>query len=176
MHQKATIDPMSFGKDTERRLLAPARTGVGGGKAAWIKVFCTMKPKLPNVDGVSGLGVHAVPILPVPMVASEPEQAASDAAGGFKCALPCCSEHPVVACLRLTLPSNFGSGAELLTKDGEDAPRCMLLSQSFSISSMHNGATTCFARPWMKLRVPAATSGGRLSACDTAGHLTGASA
>eukprot|EP00443_Scrippsiella_acuminata_P087403 CAMPEP_0115485292 /NCGR_PEP_ID=MMETSP0271-20121206/59834_1 /TAXON_ID=71861 /ORGANISM="Scrippsiella trochoidea, Strain CCMP3099" /LENGTH=167 /DNA_ID=CAMNT_0002913245 /DNA_START=313 /DNA_END=816 /DNA_ORIENTATION=+ len=167
---------MSFGRDTERRLLAPARTGVGGGKAAWIKVFCTMKPKLPNVDGVSGFGAHAVPILLVSVVASELEQAAGDAAGGFKCAFPHCSEDPVVACLRLTLPSSFGSGAELLTGNGEDAPMCMPLSKSFSISSMHNGTTMCCGRPWMKLHVLTATSGENLSACGTAGLLTGASA
>mmetsp|Transcript_111742 Transcript_111742/g.281118 ORF Transcript_111742/g.281118 Transcript_111742/m.281118 type:complete len:124 (-) Transcript_111742:482-853(-) len=117
MHQKATIDPMSFGKDTERRLPASARTGVGGGKTAWMKVFCTMKPKLPNVDSVSGFGAHALPVLAESLVASKLEQAAGDAAPGFKCALPHCSEHPVVACLRLTLPSSFGSGVELLIGD-----------------------------------------------------------
>jgi len=150
--QNATADPMSLGKEADRRRLAPARTGVGGGKAAWMKVFCTMNPKLSNVDGVNGLGAHATPILPELSHASDPEQTASDVAGGFNRAASPFTEEPSVAHLLLTRPSSFGSKGWLFMGDGDCVLLRMLLAYSASISSMHNGATRR-ARPLAELLV-----------------------
>eukprot|EP00444_Apocalathium_aciculiferum_P012483 CAMPEP_0183479356 /NCGR_PEP_ID=MMETSP0370-20130417/171469_1 /TAXON_ID=268820 /ORGANISM="Peridinium aciculiferum, Strain PAER-2" /LENGTH=60 /DNA_ID=CAMNT_0025672371 /DNA_START=148 /DNA_END=327 /DNA_ORIENTATION=+ len=46
---------MFLGRECALFAAAALLVGVGGGKLVWMNVFCTMKPMLPSVDGVSGL-------------------------------------------------------------------------------------------------------------------------